>query len=883
MPTDTKIITDFADQIAARQYYKKDAEGNPVEDYEGMLRRVARHVARAEAIDAFKRDNGRYPEWYMSFEGRKKNLLDLVSLDMWIEDQGYTELCKEWEKKFFDLMITQKFSPGGRILAGAESQYGNLSNCFVLEPNGRYLARAKDDADSIDGIYELSYKLAKVTKMGGGCGVNLDFMRESGAYVAGSGGRSSGPVSFLRLNYNTTLRVIKLEGVRRGAGMATLSIDHPDALDFITAKDADREAIEGKIEAFNISLLVTEKFMEAVQNDSLWHFRSVATGDPVEPTPVMGKYHLPHTAPTSVDGNPNSKKTSVQIPIERPTNKTPGVRARWLWNEVISHAWESGDPGIIFIDTINDLWPLHEAVGPISATNPCGEEPLAPGESCCLGSMILDRYVSDSGVFKFPEFEKDVALAVRFLDDVLTITTHPLEDTQEWCDRLRRVGLGVMGDAAMFMKMGVGYTSDNAYAIRHQIALRMAEVSQEASEKLAEEKGTFPFWDKVDSHLDIPARRNVHTLSIAPTGTISMVTDTTSGIEPLFALAMQRRVGNEYKFRLDPTFENYLVTQRPDINLHDESTFVPAGLSVGHDATGKSIRQSVMVPEVVKAIMENHGGIVGLDRFFSEQEQRVFVTAHDVSPEDHVLTQAAWQAGMDAGDMVGASISKTTNLPGDASVEDVKQVYELAFKRGLKGITIYRDGSKTAQVLRTDLEEEKEEPATEKAEPARLKVSEPKELGEPSIHRPRETEGKMTKAEFRDANGRERKVYIFVGKNNYGYPVEVFITDEEGGHDVHPYAASLGKMVSTALKYGAPADKVAKKLRKIEGGSVSYGQGIFQSIPAKVGALLQEAVDDYKKSLGIDPTIEKDCDGNCQMVSQGGCEVCLNCGMSKCS
>ncbi len=878
MPSTFPTITPFATEIAERQYFRKNIDtGEVIEDYEGMLRRVASHVAKAEAIDAYKADNGRYPEWYMSFEGRRKNLLDLDELDAWIAKEGYTPVVEEWEAKFLEMLRLQLFSPAGRILAGSGSAYGQLMNCFVLGPNGRYISGA-DDADSIDGIYELSYKLAKVTKTGGGCGISLSFMRESGSHVHGSGGKSSGPISFLRLNYNTTLRVIKLEGVRRGAGMATLKIQHPDVLDFITAKDKDREELEGAIEAFNISLLITDDFMEKVKKDDAHTFISIKTGEPVVPSPVNGKYHLPGEPATSVTGNPNDPTTSKEIPLstvllskaDMERGHSVSVSARWLWDEIIEHAWARGDPGILFIDRINDYWPFRDVLGEIEATNPCGEEPLWFGESCCLGSLVLDRFVKD-GEFDWDTFDAATKMALRFLDDVLTINVHPIEDTMEWCDRLRRVGLGIMGDAVTMTKMGYGYDSHEAMVLRQKIATRLNKVSEATSRQLGEEKGFFPFAEKLPE--GIHPRRNVHMLSIAPTGTISMVYDTTSGIEPVFALALQRRVGNDYKLRLDPTFETYLREHLPGINLDDETLFVPLQIPVSHDAAGVTVTEKIQVPEVVKAVFSNHGSIDGLD-LFTEDEQRIFRTAHDVSPESHVHIQGTWQRFMDAGDqMPMASISKTVNMPNDATLEDVMRVYEMGFYEKLKGITMYRDGSRDVQVLRTDIVEEVVE---EIVEPEIQYIYE-----SATIDRPARVDGAMVGARFIDATDRARNVYVFVGCDDDGNPLEVFITDEDGGSDVHPYASALGKMISMSLQAGAPPQKVSNKLRNIQGGSVAIQDGIFLSVPAMVGRLLQEKVD----ILTTDEEQEAParCEGPCTMINQGGCEVCTNCGYSKCS
>jgi len=1202
MPEHIPTITPFAEQIAGRQYFRK-APGTEtvIEDYDGMLQRVARHVARAEALEAYKKDNGRYPEWYMSFEGRRKNLLDLRELDAWIAREGYTTVVKEWEDVFLAMLRTQKFSPGGRILAGAESAYGQLmnclqggtlvhtidghvpirelhgpttvlsqdgewrdayfksygtqelwevefingqrvqatenhlwlipgpsgttrriptkdllnenvlvqtspvrpskndeywngvrhgliygdgtkngegytysirsfveaervltrevfaghtinetnysgrdltsanyrpegdinlkelpeesasdsywygffcgffaaaggidargsagiyqsseqvlqsiakklpfvgimpgqvrvfrdesnfgegyapnyrltilkqtliaqdflredqqkaftasqkarsrrptlkvtavrplgfqeevycceepathsfvieggiltSNCFVLGANGRYIKGA-DDADSIDGIYELSYKLAKVTKTGGGCGISLSAMRESGSHVNGSGGKSSGPVSFLRHNYNPTLRVIKLEGVRRGAGMATLRVDHPDVLDFITAKDKDREDVEGDIESFNISLLITDEFMNAVAEDTNIEFTSITTGKNIPPSPVQGKYHLPGQPATSVSGNPTDAPTSKEIPliVKHDGSGDVSVKARWLWQEITEHAWQTGDPGVLFVDRINEYWPFREVLGELEATNPCGEEPLWFGESCCLGSLILDRFVSN-GKLDTEGLRTYTKLAIRFLDNVLTINVHPIEDTMEWCDRLRRVGLGVMGDAVAIGKLGFGHATDEAMEARKHIAIVLRESAEEASIELASERGAFPFADKLPA--GIKPRRNVHMLSIAPTGTISMVADTTSGIEPIFALAMQRRVGKDYKFRLDPTFEEYLRTTRADINLDDETLFVSIEVPTGHDAHGKAIMERMQVPEVVRDIMHNHGGIRGL-AYFDTDEQSRFQTAHEVTPAQHVSIQGVWQRNLDGPQMPMASISKTVNMLETATAEDVRNVYAQGYAEGLKGITIYLDGSRDAQVLRTDIKAEKPKPEDFTPEATRVDP-EPRTIivQQPLIiERPRETEGKMIKAEFRDANGKERKVYVYIGADDLKYPVEVFVTDEDGGPDIHPYATALGKMISMSLKHGTPPAKIARKLMSITGGSVSYSGGIYPSVPALIGKLLQKQIDSINFDDDDDDDIDPCVDGcnPAHLIHQGGCTDCPICGRSKCS
>lgn len=896
-------ITPFADAIAARQYYHKDQDGTPKETYDDMLRRVARHVARAEAIDAYKADNGRYPEWYISFDGRRKNLLDLEELELWITRNGYDAVVDKWEEAFYEMMASQRFIPGGRILAGAGSAYGQLQNCFVLGPTGRYIDKAKGDSDSIDGIYELAYKLAKVTKTGGGCGITLNFMRESGSYVDGSGGTSSGPVSFLRQVFNPTLRVIRVGGTRRGAGMATMRINHADILDFVTAKDHDREEYEGKIESFNISVLVPDEFMEQVAHGGIHRFVSVVDGGIIPPSPVLGKYHLPEEEPTNIYGG-TEDPTSVEIPVvyTDDDNDDPGVSAQWLWNEIVTHAHQTGDPGVLFIDRINDFWPFREFLGELEATNPCGEEPLWPGESCDLGSLVLNNYVKeDRDGERYVDYDslyEDVFTAIRFLDNVLTVNVHPLEDTQEWCDRLRRVGLGVMGDAVAMIHLGHGYASNKALETRRELAEVIREAAIKASQYLGKEKGMYPLSDELPDGMT--PRRNVHMLSIAPTGTISMMADTSSGIEPVFALAMMRRVGQDYKFRLDPNFEQYLRKQHPDLNLDDETHFVPHEVASGHVA-GEPVFKTALVPEIVKTVMENHGSIAGLNEIFTYEEQHLFQTAHDVLPESHVEVQAYWQKYLDSPEMPMASISKTVNMAESCTVEEVKRTYQLGFDMGLKGITIYRDGSRLDQVLRTDSKKEKEKEEKEEKFVIR-EVEVFREVEVPVamiVDRPRMTEGGMLKVVFRNATGRERKVYIYVGKDELGYPVEVFIIDEDGGAEVHPYAAALGKVVSMALKHGTPPEKIGNKLIGLAGGSTAISEGIFQSVPDLIGKLLVTAMQEYQEDneddeddegldtridLGVSSTVE-DCDqgDNCPLVQQGGCLMCTQCGYSKCA
>jgi ribonucleoside-diphosphate reductase alpha chain len=807
-------------------------------------------------------------------------------------------------------------------MAGSGSDYGQLQNCFVLAADGRHIADAQGDTDSIDGIYELAYKLAKVTKTGGGCGVYLGNLRESGSKVAGSGGVSSGPISFLRHLYATTLRVIRLEGVRRGAGMATLPISHPDVLDFITAKDLDREEVEGKIESFNISLLVTGGFLEAVEKDALWWFKSPRDTF-VPPSPVQGKYHLPGQPATSVTGS--GAPTSIEIPLQggqgirRPPGEAPwpggpekfrpgiAVPARWLWQQVIDHAWETGDPGILFHDEINGYWPLINSPewGPIDATNPCGEEPLFPGESCCLGSMVLSTYVSSDGDFDIETFEEDVGLAVRFLDNVLTMNVHPLPETEETCDKLRRVGLGVMGLADALIKMGVPYAGPEGNGL---MIYTLRQAALKASQELSVERGVFPAYHDLPQYSKITGRRNVLILSIAPTGTISMVSDTSSGIEPIFALAMQRRIGDEYELRVHPLFEQLLDDTRGHQWRDDE---IDHDVREGIDRLGHPQYVRTKVPRIIKKVLDNHGSIRGLNEF-TAHEQDIYVTAHDITPEEHVILQGRWQRGLDGtdGEIPMAAISKTVNLPTDATPDVVREVYDLARRERCRGVTIYRDGSRSDQVLTTKGKEEEPEKVERLVQEADIVELEFSTNGQhwpvPQVtRRPRQTQGKMTKGEFYTAGGAERKVYVYIGTDEDGYPVEVFVTDEHGGAEVHAYAAALGKLISLSLKHIVPPAAIAHRLRGLIGGSTCFFEGgIYQSVPDMVARLLEEAIEDFELSFHGEDDFEDDDDEQEVTAASGmlghprievpqscanhvwrmeqGCKVCVNCGYSDC-
>ena len=402
-------------------------------------------------------------------------------------------------------------------------------------------------------------------------------------------------------------------GVRRGAGMATMSISNPDVEDFITCKDLDREAKEGDISTFNISILASDVFMS--------------------------------------------------------TESSEGILRR-----IADHAHSTGEPGIVFVDRINEHNLMHPVMGDIKATNPCGEIVLYPGEPCDLGAMNLAAYIDDEGYWMSEFFERDVKLAVRMLDNILEVNNFALEQNEQLSKNLRRLGLGVMGLADYLIKSNIPYNSERARIATKEVIGVLRIHALRASEELAKERGVFPFYDE---ELGVEPRRNVALLTTAPTGTTSMIMGVSGGVEPVFAPFIYRKVGSDYIPMISPLFEELMR----DFYNNDPPTV------------------DKLMEGLIEKIQANHGSVQGIEEV-PQHIQDVFVCAHDIAPEDHVEMQGAVQRAFDeGGKKVGNSISKTINLPNSATVDDVYSAYKLAFELECKGITVYRDGSRSLQVF----------------------------------------------------------------------------------------------------------------------------------------------------------------------------------------
>ena len=517
-------------------------------------------------------------------------------------DSNYGGNPNKTEKVFYGMMSRLEFIPNTPTLFNAGTRLGQLSACFVLPVE-----------DSLEGIFTSAKNMALIEQSGGGVGFDFSRLRPKGDIVKSTKGVASGPVSFMRI-FDTGTEIIKAGGKRRGAMMAVLRVDHPDVIEFITSKQQP-----GFLSNFNISVAVTDDFMKAMEEN--------------------GEYWLV---------NPRNKE------------KTKKLRAKEVWNLIAKSAWMSGDPGVIFIDEINRRNPTPQ-VGRIESTNPCGEQPLLPYESCNLGSLNLIHMVVD-GKIDWEKLRETVRNAVHFLDNVIDANRYPLKEIEDITTANRKIGLGVMGFADMLIKLGIPYDSEQALKQGEEIMRFIEEEGHKRSEELGQERGSFPNFEGSIWKNKHSALRNSTVTTIAPTGTISIIGGCSSGIEPIFAISFIRNVLNGTRlFETNPLFEM----------MAKERGFYSARLLEEIAQTG-SVRKIEEVPEDVK---------------------KLFGTALDIAPEWHVRMQAVFQKYTDN------AVSKTVNLPTEATVEDVRKIYELAWKLRCKGVTVFRYGSKPEQVL----------------------------------------------------------------------------------------------------------------------------------------------------------------------------------------
>ncbi len=563
-------LTLNATKVLERRYLLKDKTGKVIETPKQMFERVAKAIAKADLKHDPKAD------------------------------------IKKTEEEFLEMMTNLEFMPNSPTLMNAGTEMGQLSACFVLPVE-----------DSMEKIFDSLKNTALIHQTGGGTGFSFSRLRPHDDIVKSTGGIASGPISFMRV-FDMATEVIKQGGRRRGANMGILRVDHPDILDFIVAKEKN-DALNN----FNISVGITEKFMDAVEKDE--------------------EYELI---------NPRTKEVSRKL------------NARKIFDMIVTMAWKNGEPGIIFLDRLNKDNPTP-AIGEIESTNPCGEQPLLPYESCNLGSINLGRMVSTgngSVEIDWDKLEKTVYTSVHFLDNVIDESKFPLEKISELVHSNRKIGLGVMGWADMLILLNIPYNSDEAIRLADKVISFIRDKAIAASTALAVKRGTFPNWEKSIYKSKNLKLRNATLLTIAPTGTISVIAGCSSGVEPLFAVSFIRNVMESTELlEVNALFEE----EAKESGFYSESLMRRIAKQ-GHVQN---------IDEVPKAIRD------------------IYVTAHEVSPEWHIRMQAVFQKHVDN------AVSKTVNFSHDATTEDIEKVYMLAWHLGCKGVTVYRDQSREEQVL----------------------------------------------------------------------------------------------------------------------------------------------------------------------------------------
>ncbi|MBR9989973.1 MAG: vitamin B12-dependent ribonucleotide reductase [Gemmatimonadetes bacterium] len=835
LPEDLPVadLSDNARIILARRYLKKDDKGRPVEEPEQMFWRVARVIAE---------------------EDRKHGA-----------SEGAVETLA---REFYRLMTRRLFEPNSPTLMNAGRPLGQLSACFVL-PVEDALSNGKD------GIYDTLRSMALVHQSGGGTGFAFSRLRPTNDVVKSTQGVASGPVSFMRL-YDASTEVVKQGGTRRGANMGILRVDHPDVREFVTCKlDVTQ------ITNFNVSVAITDAFMEAVKTGAMYDLISPRSGE------VVGQEN-----------------------------------AQEIFDLIVHGAWATGEPGVFFVDRANEYNPVPH-LGSYEATNPCGEQPLLPYDVCNLGSINLGLFVRDDVPQDAPwqdrlhwdDLRQVVHLSVHFLDNVIDANNYPLPEITDLAQRIRRIGLGVMGYADLLVRVGVQYNSEEGIEVAREIMRFVDEESKRASERLAETRGVFPEWEKSIWGPDATAARaangervrpmrrlrNCNVNTVAPTGTISIFADCSGGIEPLFAVAFMR---------------NQAGAMMPDVN---------------RDFVAMAKKQGWYSEDLMKRIAEE--GHIHFEEV-PKEVQRVFVTAHDVSPEWHILTQAAYQ------EFVDSAISKTCNFPREANEEQVRQIYLMAYDLKCKGVTVYRDASRPQQVLstgKTMKEASSASAGTSAVTDLEAQLADARERLHRYEHRIEEMRLQLEDAEARLQTRRHKRtrpaalkgstrrmpsplgdLYVTVNEDEGGKPFEVFATLGKAGGAAMADVEGIGRLISLALRSGVPMADVVQQLRGIacdravglgpnkvlsvpDGIAQALAQhmheklGVQQELLPLAGGQTVEAISPAPASGSMQPQAKMDFGydpgeafiGTCPECSSGlqfmeGCVKCLACGYSEC-
>ena len=775
---DGLALSENARVILEQRYLRKDEDGNPVETAAELFRRVAGAVA-----------------------------------------QGENEPVQTiWENRFFDLLASLKFLPNSPTLVNAGTGRGCLSACFVVTPE-----------DNMESIMDVAHDAAMIEKWGGGIGFGFSKLRPRNDMIKTTHGHACGPIAVMKL-YSSVGATLTQGAFRLGAHMGQLRDSHPDVREFITCKDDD-----DTLQNFNISVQITDAFMQAVRDDADWDLIN----------------------PRDEGSGPAGEVVET-------------IRARDLWNEIAQSAWKTGDPGVVFMDRVWETAP-NPQMGRIETSNPCGEEFLENYGNCCLGSINLDAHVVD-GNFDWKLLEETVRTAVRFLDDVINVNTFPLPKLREVNLATRRIGLGVMGWADALVRMNVPYDSPEGLDLADELGGFIQRIAWDESANLARERGPFPEYERSAlKERGLPPVRNSSIVTIAPTGTISRLAGCSSGIEPHFAMAWWSNV----------LWKDH---EGSSSRLLDAPVSITESLrrELGSDARVRQVLEEITDnPEGAESILKEHG-----------LNPAIYRTSMAISPEAHVRMQAAWQKH------VTNSVSKTINLPNSATVEDVREAYELAWETGCKAVTVYRDGSKSMQVLET---------RSDSAEADEAVVEQPRML----VPRERPTSVVGVTDRVRTGHG---NMYVTITFDDDGKPFEVFTTLGKAGGCDSANLEAVSRLVSLALRSGIDPDQIVSHLQGItccpawDGGTLirsapdamahTLVRHIHAAHPAVAGPSEEQQLAVVQPGLfpsTRQPSVPSNGNGHSQaqsgpicpkcpsrLIPQEGCLNCLDCGYSKC-
>ncbi len=760
-------ISTNAQRVLEKRYLVKDLDGNVIETPADLFRRVAHNIAQADLIYDKNAD------------------------------------IQDTEDQFYDLMSNLNFLPNSPTLMNAGRDLQQLSACFVLPV-----------ADSMESIFETVKQAAIIHKSGGGTGFSFSRLRPKDDRVQSTGGVASGPISFMKV-FNHATEAVKQGGTRRGANMGILRVDHPDILEFVSCKSDTSEVTN-----FNISVALTDQFMEAYKKGGDYELISPRTG------------------------------TSVKK-----------ISAREVMDKIAEQAWQTGEPGLFFIDATNRTNPTPH-IADMEATNPCGEQPLLPYESCTLGSIVLDRHLKKvDGQYQidWPALEETIRSSVHFLDNVLDMNRYPIEEIEKITRANRKIGLGVMGFARMLFKLGIAYNSKNGVEMARTVMGFIHKMASDESSKLAEARGVYEYWEGSRHQQQGQRLRNSYLTTVAPTGTISMIADTSGGCEPEFSLIWYKNVmdGDHLPYVLDYFLE---VAKREKFYSED----------------------------LLDKIVANNGSVQGIDQV-PNYWQEIFVTSHGISPEWHVRMQAAFQEYSDS------AVSKTINLPTEATAAEIKEAYLLAYRLNCKGITVYRDGCRPDQVLNVGKStKDKEKPSSN------IPSSQEKTEHFPIVTpRPRPDVMLGTTTRKQTSCG---DLYLTVNQDKEeGKPFEAFATMGKAGGCEGSFNEAIGRLISLCMRAGVTPRDIVKQLigircnkpfgvgpEKVLSCSDAIAKIFNQSLETKVSEEYRDTESGSATAVAEDLIVETkkmvfpcpDC--GCELIFGEGCEKCNHCGYSRC-